>query len=67
MFEVTKLPFVPFYGGFPVDLITHVGQPISKKEGETVSELKLRVQNSMKTLIEMNRENQSVMEALLGR
>ena len=61
------MPFVPFYGGFPVDLITHVGEPIIKKDGETVLELKHRVQTSMKTIIEENRGKQSVMEALLER
>ena len=50
-----------------MDLITHVGDPILKREGETVSELQLRVQNSMKTIIEKNREKQSVMGALLER
>ena len=61
------MPFVPFYGGFPVDLITHVGEPIIKKDGETVLELKHRDQTSMKTIIEENRGKQSVMEALLER
>ena len=67
MFEATKLPFVPFYGGFPVDLITHVGVPLLQKEGESVQELKQRVQNAMKTIIEENRGKQSVMEALSER
>ena len=61
------MPFVPFYGGFPVDLITHVGKPIIKKEGESVLELQLRVQSSMKTIIEENRGKDSVMEALYDR
>ena len=67
MFEATKLPFVPFYGGFPVDLITHVGVPLLQKEGESVQELKQRVQNAMKTIIEENRGKHSVMEALSER
>ena len=61
------MPFVPFYGGFPVDLITHVGEPIIKKDGETVLELKHRVHTSMKTMIEENRGKHSVMGALLER
>ena len=61
------MPFVPFYGGFPVDLITHVGEPIIRKDGESVEELKLRVQTSMKTIIEQNRGKHSVVEALLER
>ena len=67
IFETTKLPLVPFYGGFPVDLITHVGEPIIRKDGESVVELQLRVRDSMKTIIENNRGKQSVTEALLER
>ena len=50
-----------------MDLITHVGKPIIKKEGESVLELQLRVQSSMKTIIEENRGKDSVMEALYDR
>ena len=50
-----------------MDLITHVGEPIIKKEGESVLELQLRVQSSMKTIIEENRGKHSVLEALYDR
>ena len=50
-----------------MDLITHVGEPIIRKDGESVLELKLRVQTSMKTIIEQNRGKDSVMGALLER
>ena len=68
MFEATKSPLVvPISGGFPVDLITHVGEPIMKKEGESVLELKLRVETSLKSIIEKNRGKQSVMGAISDR
>ena len=50
-----------------MDLITHVGEPIIKKEGESVLELQVRVRNSMKPIIEKNRVEHSVMEALIER
>ena len=68
IFEATKSPLVvPISGGFPVDLITHVGEPIRKKEGESVLELKLRVETSLKSIIEKNRGKQSVLGALSER
>ena len=50
-----------------MDLITHVGEPIIKKEGESVLELQVRVRDSMKTIIERNRGEDSVTEALMER
>ena len=50
-----------------MDLITHVGEPIIKKEGESVLELQVRVRESMKTIIEKNRGEDSVKEALIER
>ena len=50
-----------------MDLITHVGEPIIKKDGESVLELQLRVRDSMKIIIENNRGKHSVREALLER
>lgn len=64
IFEATKLPFIPFYGGFPVELITHVGKPIVRKEGESMVELQQRVQTSMRNIIAENRGHKSVLAAL---
>lgn len=50
-----------------MDLITHVGEPIIKKEGESVLELQVRVRDSMKTIIEKNRGEDSVTGALIER
>ena len=67
IFEATKLPLVPFYGGFPVELITHVGNPIIIEEGESMLQLHQRVQTSMRTIIEENRGHKSVLAALEDR
>lgn len=39
----TRLPFVPIYGGFPVKLRTHVGEPIPYDQNLTAEELQLKV------------------------
>jgi len=67
IFEATKLPFVPFYGGFPVELITHVGAPIYSEAGESVEELHSRVQGVMKDIIHDNRSQMNLSAALRQR
>ena len=67
IFEATKLPFIPFYGGFPVELVTHVGKPIVIEEGESMLQLHQRVQTSMRKIIDENRGHNSVLEALEDR
>ena len=67
IFETTRWPFVAFYGGFPVELITHVGTPVLPREGESVSQLHQRVQTSMKTIIEQKRSQLSVVAAISAR
>lgn len=54
IYENTRLPFVPLYGGFPVKLRTHIGKPIKVKDGETPEELKERVAQELTTLIKKN-------------
>ena len=44
LYEKTKLPLSPAYGGFPVKLTTHVGAPIRAKPEETADQLAKRVQ-----------------------
>lgn len=67
IFEATKLPFVPFYGGFPVELITHVGEPVLIEDGESMIQLHQRVQSSLKSMIEDKKGHHSIMEALGDR
>ena len=35
IFEKTRLPIIPIYGGFPVKLTTHIGAPIRARKEET--------------------------------
>lgn len=42
----TRLPFVPIYGGFPVKLRTHVGEPIPYDQNLTPEDLQLKVRCS---------------------
>jgi len=51
IYERTKLPLVPLYGGFPVDIVTHVGKPLVVKDGETPKQLQERLRMEMKKLI----------------
>lgn len=51
IFEVTRLPIVPIYGGFPVQVTTNIGSPIMAREGETLMLLQERVKIAMKDLI----------------
>ena len=67
LFETTRLPFVPFYGGFPVCLVTHVGSPVLPRPGETVDQLHQRVTLAMRNIMLQHRGHQSVTEALGDR
>ena len=52
LYEKTRLPLVPIYGGFPVKLTTHVGDPIRARADETAGQLKDRVQWAMKEMVD---------------
>lgn len=54
IYENTRFPFVPLYGGFPVKLRTHLGKPVKIVEGDTPETLKDRVAKEMKKLIASN-------------
>ena len=41
----------PIIGGWPVRLTTHVGDQITPRQGETVDQLKERVETAMKEMI----------------
>lgn len=45
LYTITKLPFVPIYGGFPVKLRTHVGKPIPYDGNLTPEQLHIKVRN----------------------
>ena len=52
LYEKTKLPMVPMFGGFPVKLTTHIGDPIRARADETATQLKERVQWAMREMVD---------------
>ena len=67
LYERTRLPLVPIYGGFPVRLTTHVGAPIRLARDETAEGLALRVQAAMQTMIATHQREEDVGQLLLSR
>lgn len=67
IFEKTRLPLIPVYGGFPVQLTTHVGAPLYAEEGETALEFQQRIRSSIKTTIDRKQRDLDVMTALEER
>jgi len=51
IYSLTKVPMVPFFGGFPVQLITHIGTPIISRKGETARMLQERVKEAMLDMV----------------
>ena len=54
LYGITKgmmTPMMPIYGGLPVKLTTHVGDPIMAREEETADQLKERVEETMRGMI----------------
>lgn len=45
IYSKIKLPVAPIYGGFPVKMITYIGEPIPYDGNLTPEELKLKVDN----------------------
>ena len=56
LFGKLKVPFIPIYGGFPVKLVSHIGDPIYPRAGETAEELTSRVKESLESLIQRNQK-----------
>jgi len=68
IFDKTKLPMIPIYGGFPVKLTTHVGEPIRAHKDETATQLKVRVQAAIENMIATHqRPQQKIIDAVLER
>jgi len=68
IFNQTKLPMIPIYGGFPVKLTTHIGTPIRANRDETAHHLKERVQGAIEDMISTyQRSNPSITEAVMDR
>lgn len=51
LYELTKLPMIPIYGGFPVKLRTHLGKPIMPDKDDTVEIIRDKILEGMRSLI----------------
>lgn len=65
IYETTRLPFVPLYGGFPVKFRTHLGKPIEVKEDDTPEILRDRVEKELKAIIKENQRLPGCISAAL--
>ncbi|XP_042873475.1 transmembrane protein 68-like [Penaeus japonicus] len=68
LYEKLRFPIAPIYGGFPVKLRAHLGEPIYHREGETVEELAQRIRASLNSLIQRKQKLPgNILRALLAR
>ena len=68
IYNKTKLPIIPIYGGFPVKLTTHIGTPIRVTQDETAHQLKERVEGAIAEMISTHqRPEPSIKEAVMDR
>ena len=51
IYNLTKIPIMPVYGGFPTKLHCHIGHPIYPALGMTVEELRVQTINEMEMMI----------------
>ena len=65
LYERTKLPLVPMYGGFPVRLTPHVGEPIRVRRDDTAEGLAGRVQETMQRMIATHQRGEDTVSKLL--
>jgi len=68
IFEATKLPIIPIWGGFPVKLITHIGAPIYAEENETVESFKSKAKFAIEEMMRKHQtKNPTVLKAIIQR
>ncbi|CAH3161905.1 unnamed protein product [Porites lobata] len=68
LYEWTKLPLVPLYGGFPVKLRTFIGEPILYDPKLSCDELAGKVQRDIQKMIEAHQQLPgSIISALQAR
>ena len=68
IYERTKLPMLPIYGGFPVKLRTFIGKPIPYDEKATPEEVAEKTAAAIRQLIsEQQKLPGSIVQALLDR
>lgn len=68
LYEKTRLPIVPVYGGFPVKLITHIGQPVTLEPGTSPEDAREILKGAVENLIDDHQECPgSIVRAILDR
>ncbi|CAD6215735.1 GSCOCG00000546001-RA-CDS [Cotesia congregata] len=68
IYSLTRFPFAPIYGGFPVKLVTYIGKPIDYQEGLSPDQIKLKVAEALEQLINQHQSVPgSITRALLER
>lgn len=68
IYEKTKLPLLPLYGGFPVKLKTYVGKPIPYDENATPEEVAKKTSDAVNKLIKKHQQLPgSIVSAMLER
>ncbi|KAI5726689.1 transmembrane protein 68 [Diaphorina citri] len=68
LYIYTRLPLVPIYGGFPVKLVTYVGEPIPYDPNLTPEELAKKVAYAVEDLIKTHQKTPgSILRGLLER
>lgn len=53
LYALTKFPFAPIYGGFPVKMVTHVGKPIPYDANLTPEQLQLKVKRCIRSFCDI--------------
>lgn len=68
IYSLTRFPFAPIYGGFPVKLVTYIGTPIDYQEGLSPDQIKIKVAEALEELINQHQSVPgSITRALLER
>uniref|UniRef100_A0A915BFN6 Acyltransferase n=1 Tax=Parascaris univalens TaxID=6257 RepID=A0A915BFN6_PARUN len=68
IYEKSRLPLCPIYGGFPVKMITHLGKPIKFIAGTSPEDVKRRVKEEVQDLIRQHqRLPGSILRGILQR
>ncbi len=55
IYNFTRMPLTPLYGGFPVKLTTHIGDPIYPRDFATLGEFRNAVLKTMEAMIQVKR------------
>ncbi|XP_042241039.1 transmembrane protein 68-like isoform X1 [Homarus americanus] len=68
LYETFRFPCAPIYGGFPVKLRAHLGDPIYHRPDETPEELAERIREALDKLIQENQKLPgNILRALVAR